>query len=182
MRIVLTFFLAFTPITSTADNNPHTDPTAYILSKFESHDIVFLGTRHQQPRIEAFLSSLIPSLQSAGVSHICLEIPSDQQAALDNNLAEIQLWPQIDSPEYRGFLEAIKNNTSLTPVAIDLPKSRFNQGISRDEYMARMIAPNTKILVILGNRHVLKKIDWEDHVPSQGKTIYEKLSERFPGV
>lgn len=77
---------------------------------------------------------------------------------------------------------------SLIPMAINLPESRFNQGISRDECMAQMIAriyeddPNMKSLVIIGNRHVIKKLYWEDHVPSQGKTIYQYLDERFPGI
>jgi uncharacterized iron-regulated protein len=191
--IALTFLLAFTPITSTADDKPHTDAAAYALSKFKSHDIVFLGVRHKQPRIENFISNLIPYLQSAGVSHVCLEIPSDQQGNLDHYmktgqvLSEIQLWPQIDSPEYSRMLLTM-HEASLIPVAIDLPETQFNQGISRDEYMAQMIAgiyeddPDKKILVILGNRHALKKVDWEDHVPSQEKTIYQDLNERFPEI
>jgi len=188
--IVLIFLLAFIPIkpaNSIVDNNSHTGAAAYVLSKFKSHDIVLLGTRHRQPRIKEFISSLIPSLQSAGVSHVCLEIPSDQQDNLDNNLSEIQLWPQIDSPYYRSLLQAL-HDASLITVAIDLPETRFNQGISRDEYMAKMIAkiyednPDKKIIVILGNRHVLKKLDWKDHVPSQGKTIYQDLNEQFPGI
>jgi uncharacterized iron-regulated protein len=190
--VLLAFLLAFTPITSTAESY-HLDSTAYILSKFKSHDVIFLGVRHKQPRIEHFISNLIPYLQSAGVSHVCLEIPSDQQDKLDHyrktgqGLSEIQLWPQIDSPEYSRMLLTM-HEASLIPVAIDLPETRFNQGISRDEYMAQMIAgiyddhPDKMIFVILGNRHVLKKLDWENHVPSQGKTIYEDLSERFPGI
>lgn len=191
----LTFLLAFTlifPAESRADEYS-IDAVAYILGKFESHDIVFLGTKHKQPPILHFISGLIPNLYKAGVSHVCLEIPSDQQGNLDHymqtglGLTDIVLWSQIDSPEYRSLLETM-HDESVVPVAIDLPESGFNQRISRDEHMAQMIAglynadPGKKILVILGNRHVSKKLDWKDHVPSQGKTIYQDLNERFPGI
>ncbi len=48
--------------------------------------------------------------------------------------------------------------------------------------MARSIAgvfesnPNPKMLVVIGNNHVLKKLDWQDHVVNHYKSIREYLS------
>ncbi len=50
--------------------------------------------------------------------------------------------------------------------------------------MARSIAkifkknPNAKMLIITGNNHVLKKLDWQDHVPNPHRSIREYLSEK----
>ena len=60
------------------------DPRAYILDKFQSHDLVFLGTRHKREPILQFISNLIPILHDAGVTHIGLEICSDQQDKIDH--------------------------------------------------------------------------------------------------
>jgi len=56
----------------------HHNPQSYILTKFQSQDIVFLGTRHKQPPILQFISDLIPKLHHTGVTHIGLEIASDK--------------------------------------------------------------------------------------------------------
>lgn len=170
---------------------------AYIRDKFKSNDIVFLGEKHRQPPILNSISELIPSLKDAGVSHICLEISSDQQGRVDHyllsgeGLQEIQIWPQIDCPEYRCILKTIRGlpkNKSIFPVAIDLPEDKFKEEISRDEYMSQEIAKllkgNTgkKVLVVLGNLHVLKKLDWEDHLISKHKSIREYLTGFHPGI
>ena len=62
----------------------NTVSVSYILEKFKTNDIVFLGTSHQEPSILNFISNLIPELNKAGVSHICLEVPSDQQNNIDH--------------------------------------------------------------------------------------------------
>ena len=51
--------------------------------KPQFHDIVFLGTRHKQPLILNFISDLITALHNSGVTHIGLEIISDQQGKID---------------------------------------------------------------------------------------------------
>ena len=44
--------------------------------------------------------------------------------------------------------------------------------ISRDEWMARSILavfetePAAKMLVLVGNLHTVKKLEWEEHVPN----------------
>ncbi len=113
-------------------------------------------------------------------------IASDQQGKNDqfiktgNGLSATNIHPQIDSPEYRYLLNVIKDlklSKRTIPVTLDLPESKYSGEISRDEWMARSIAgvfkenPNTIMLVVVGNNHILKKLDWQDHVPNPNRSI-----------
>ena len=199
MKTVLLAFLAYmvliAPLDSFAsDHIPiNHNPKSYVLSKLQTHDIVFLGTRHKQPPILIFISELITALHDSGVTHIGMEIESDQQGKIDQfmkndaGLDEIQIHSQIDCPEYRNLFNVKRGldpDKSPTPVALDLPKSKYKENISRDEWMTESIAgvfeanPNAKMLVVVGNNHVLKKLDWQDHVPNQYRSIREYLSEK----
>ena len=102
---------------------------SYILTRFQSHDIVFLGTRHKQPPILEFISELITVLHNFGVTHIGLDIASDQQGKIDQfmktgaGLYDIQIHSQIDCPEYRNLLKVLRAlgpNKRTIPVAQDL--------------------------------------------------------------
>lgn len=143
----------------------HHNPQSYVLTKFQSHDIVFLGTHHKQPTILEFISQLITVLHNSGVTHIGLAIATDQQTKIDqflitgNGLNAIQIHPQIDCPEYRNLLNVVRDldrNNRPTPVALDLPKSKYGGKINRDEWMAESIAgvfqtnSNAKMLVLPG--------------------------------
>jgi hypothetical protein len=155
-----------------------------------------LGTRHKRDPILQFISDLIPTLHDAGVSHIGLEICSDQQDNIDHfietgsSIADIKIHPQIDRPGYRDLLKHIQSldkDKRSDVVAIDLPKSQYGQ-MSRDEYMVESIVgifgnhPGAKVLVVVGNNHVLKKLDWQVHVPSKTESIRSYLSEVFPEI
>jgi len=71
-------------------------------------------------------------------------------------------------------------------VALDLPHSMYEGNISRDEWMARNIseifgpASNKKMLVIVGNLHVLKKIAWENHIRDAHGFIRSFLNQSSP--
>ena len=102
-------------------------------------------------------------------------------------LNDIKIHSQIDCPEYRNLFNVIRDtepDKRPTPVALDLPKSKYSESISRDEWMAKSIAkifqqnPNAKMLVIVGDNHILKKLDWQDHVPNPHRSIREYLSEK----
>ena len=164
-----------------ADYRIHNNPKEYVLDKFQSYDLVMLGTRHKRDPILQFISDLIPVLHDVGVTHIGLEICSDQQEKIDHfvktgsGLTDIEIHSQIDCPGYRNLLRQIQGldkDKRPAVVAIDLPKSQYDQ-TSRDEYMVESIAgvfgnmTNAKILVVLGNNHILKKLDWEDQVPNE---------------
>jgi len=169
------------------------NPQSYVLTKLKSHDIILLGTRHKQSPILKFISDLITVLHDSRVTYIGLEIESDQQHKIDKfiktgaGLSDIQIHSQIDCPEYRNLfnaLRALDPNKRPTPIALDLPKSKYKEPISRDEWMAKSIAkiyqnnPNAKMLVVVGDLHILKKLDWQDHVPNPHRSIREYLSEK----
>ncbi len=182
-------------VAQAGDLDFHGDPQSYVIEKLKSHDIVFLGTRHKREAILKFVSDLIPRLHEARTTHIGLEICSDQQGKIDSflktgsGLNDIKIHPLIDCAEYRTLITTIRSldqNQRPAVVALDLPKSMYQGEINRDEWMARSIArifhrnPNAKILVIVGNLHVLKKIEWEDTVPNAHGSIRSYLNELTP--
>ena len=128
---------------------------------------------------------------------IGLEIPSDQQSHIDKymntgiGLMDIYVHPQIDCPEYRDLLKKLHGlnaANSLSGVALDLPKKLYGGKVNRDEWMARTIAdtfsgnPTAKMFVVVGNFHVLKMIDWQDHVPKKTGSIREYLDRLSPSL
>jgi len=192
--LLIPIFIFIIPqFTHAAEYNPNYHPHSYVLNQLKSHDIVFLGTRHKQTPILEFISDLIPKLKESGATHIGLEIASDQQdniikfIKIGAGLSDIQIHQQIDCPEYRNLFTVLRNidlNKRPVPIALDLPKSKYSESISRDEWMAESILkifkknPNAKILIIAGNNHILKKLDWQDHVPNPHRSIREYLSEK----
>ncbi len=169
----------------------HKDPQSYLLQKISSHDIVFLGTTHKREAILKFVSGLIPRLHNTGTTHLGLEICSDQQGKIDsflqtgNGLDEIKIHPLIDCTEYRALFMKIRSldkGKRPTVVALDLPKSMYQGETNRDEWMAHSIArifhrnPNAKVLIVVGNLHVLKKIEWENRVPDPHGSIRSYLN------
>ena len=160
-------------ISAAAGNEELFPPADYLHSKLQQNDIIFLGTTHKKPAILEFIAELIPSLKGLGVSHIGLEIPSDQQEKIDafmltwKGLDAIQFHPQIDCPEYRCLFEVLRKSDGPTTVAIDSPYSVHGGDISRDEWMAQSLLavidenPSARILVIVGSFHTLRKLEWE---------------------
>ncbi|MGA1842173.1 MAG: hypothetical protein ACMUIU_16250 [bacterium] len=144
-----------------------------------------------------FISGILPRLHEAGVSHLGLEIASDQQPYIDHymecgtGINNIKLHHTIDCPEYRNLLKVIKKSgwkDVLKPIALDLPPSLYESHWNRDEYMAMSICnvldknPDSKLLVVVGNLHVLKNIAWDENVPNKYGVIRSYLSEYDPDL
>lgn len=195
--LIILLFFAFNKIGYGSDYHAYADVELFILEKLKTHDIVFLGTTHKKPAILQLLSEIIPLLHGTGVTHVGLEMASDQQAQIDKfiqtgkKLTDIQIHPQIDCPEYRNLLAklgALNPSIRPTPVALDLPKSKYKDNVSRNEWMAETIAnvfkgnPRAKMLVVVGNLHVLKVLNWQDHVPNKHRSIIEYLNDDMPGI
>ncbi|MDX2452515.1 hypothetical protein [Desulfosarcina sp.] len=194
MKLLCIAFMLFLPALSVAATSELFPPADYLHSKLQQNDIVFLGTTHKKPEILSFIADLTPSLKGWGVSHIGLEIPSDQQEKIDvfmktgQGLDDIKLHTQIDSPEYRRLFQVLRKSGGPIPVAIDLPSSMYKGTVSRDEWMARslLIVLNrnlsAKILVIVGSLHTLKKLEWEDQVPNKHLSIREYITRERPST
>ena len=162
---------------SASEHKIYSDPRLYVLERLKSSDIVFLGMTHRRPPLLEFVRNLLPRLHEAGVTHLGLEIPCDQQRSIDRfldtgeSLDQIVLHPQIECVEYRNLFRAIRRLSKArrpAVIALDLPTtSLFSSKVSRDEWMARSIeglfrSQGAKVLVVVGNLHVLKYIEWED--------------------
>jgi hypothetical protein len=74
-----------------------------------------------------------------------------------NELSDIEIHPQIDCSEYRNLFNVIRGlgpDKRPTPIALDLPKSKYGLKIGRDKWMAESTTsvfdpnPNTKMLVL----------------------------------
>jgi len=194
---IIPFYLICTSIVSGSDYKVNTNAQSFILEKLKTHHIVILGTTHRKPAILKFMSELIPALYDAGVTHIGLEISFNQQTKIDNfiqtgkKLTDIQIHPMIDCPEYRNLLiklATIDPNIRPKTIALDLPTSKYRGKISRDKWMAGSIMkvfdknPKAKMLVVMGNLHVLKVLNWQDHVPNQHRSIYGYLKDIMPEI
>jgi len=84
-------------------------PAEYIQTKLQQNDIVFLGTRHKQPDVLAFIAEIIPNLQKLGVTYIAVEVPSDQQDKIDTFM---KIGEGLDTVEFHvqicGAMERYK--------------------------------------------------------------------------
>ena len=188
LRHLIPIFLAcLVSIPANASYELYT-PTEYIQAKLKENDIVFLGTTHKKPRILGFIASLIPSLKGLGVTYIGLEIPSDQQERIDAYMQtgsgsdSIILHKQIDIPQYRHLFEVLRETSGPNPVAIDLPYTKQGGSISRDEWMSRTLLELLpgKILVVVGNLHIFKKLEWEEQVPNKNLSIRQYIEQERP--
>ena len=167
----------------------------YVLEKLRSHHIVLMGTIHQKPQILELTAQLLPLISATGVTHLAIEVSSDQQSNIDRfiqngtNLMDIRLHDSIDCAQYRRLFTVVRE---LPPhqrphiVAIDLPPSQYRGPIGRDAYMAKALSDmfqtrtDRKVLVILGSLHVLKKLDWLPRITDRQPSIRSLLEQRLP--
>lgn len=143
----------------------------FVMARIQTHDAVFLGTRHRRPKLLQFVGSLLTMASREGLTHVGLEIASDQQTSLDRFMAgtdgpeQIRIDPNIDCHAYRQLLIQIRS-CGLKAMALDLPRGKWSSAITRDQWMAHQLAntfdrsPEARFLVVVGNLHALKRIQW----------------------
>jgi hypothetical protein len=163
--------------------------------KIVSSDLILFGTTHRQAPILSLLADLLPQLAGLGVSHLALEIATDQQDRLDDLRAgrcepsDIAVHPAIDCPAYRRLFDIIRHLPAQDRPrlwAVDLPAAYYDGPISRDQWMARRLAaiwdrqPAAKVMVVLGSLHVLHKLDWQDHLAHQHAALRSYLETLHP--
>lgn len=173
------------------------DARTYVIEKLRGNDIVFMGTTHRQPAILGLMGRLAPLLSEAGVTHLALEISSDQQERLDHfmtsgsGLKRIRLPGAIDCQAYRRLLaELHRLGPRRRPrvIAVDLPESAYAGPDTRDEHMARVLletlqaVPGSKILAVLGSLHVLHRLHWKGRIAGGRQAVRTYLSGWRPDL
>jgi hypothetical protein len=69
-------------------------PDAYVLSKFEDHDVVILGERHKVKHQLEFVQSLIPDLYEAGVYFLATEFGRREDQPLIDSLLALPVYDE----------------------------------------------------------------------------------------
>ncbi|MBI9083151.1 MAG: ChaN family lipoprotein [Desulfobacterales bacterium] len=197
MKRIIVFFAALaaalpTPGTDASVAMRPVPAERFVMARIQTHDAVFLGTRHRRPKLLQFLGNLLTRASREGLTHVGLEIASDQQTRLDRFMAgtdgpeQIRIDSNIDCDAYRQFLVQIRA-CGLKAMALDLPRGNWSSAITRDQWMARQIAdtfsgnPGARFLVVVGNLHALKRIQWlAPNLPAGG--IRHTLSRLRPDL
>ncbi|MDA8137912.1 MAG: hypothetical protein M0036_04590 [Desulfobacteraceae bacterium] len=169
----------------------------YVLEKLRHNDLVFMGTTHKQPTILALMAELLPQLKAAGVTHLALEIASDQQNNIDRYLnrqagpEKIVLHQAIDCSEYRHLLQilaTLPQDQRPQVRAVDLPPDRYNGPADRDHWMADGLLrifqenPHAKILAEMGSLHVLRELRWLPRIAALHRSIQSLVRAQRPDL
>ena len=164
----------------------------FVMARIQTHHAVFLGTRHHRPKLLQFVGNLLAKASREGLTHVGLEIASDQQDALDRFMAgtagpeQIRIDPNIACHAYVRLLGQIRA-CGLKAMALDLPRGNWSSAITRDQWMARQLAgafsraPDARVLVVAGNLHAVKQIQWlAPNLPTGG--VPHALSKLRPDL
>jgi uncharacterized iron-regulated protein len=149
------------------------DPTSYLETKIADSGLILIGTQHKNALSHELISDALPALvRISGVTVLFVEIPSDQQTVIERyrkglcQAGDIVIHGIVDSPAYRKILARAKD-LGMEIIAVD---NSDRDRISRDQGMASRIFaylsshPGVKGLVVVGNCHVLKNLQWHGGV------------------
>jgi len=143
-----------------------------IVNQLKPNTITIIGETHKHPvSITLFQSLIYEYLKQHKCLTIGLEIASNQQTKIDQikqgraAVSDIKIPSMIDHPPYRMMISNLvklqKQNSCLKLIAID---AGDDINLGRDVWMAIKLAEQigkTPVLVLLGNLHSLKKVDWD---------------------
>jgi len=171
------------PLTSVAGN------IIPILNSLQSNSITIIGETHKHPEFLILFQSLISNhLKRNRCLTIGLEIASNQQPIIDEIkqgravVSDIKIPPMIDHPAFRKMInDLVKlqiNNECLKIIAID---AGDDINLRRDEWMAINLENQigvAPVLVLLGNLHSLKRVDWDLSMPKGSPFVAEIISSQ----
>ena len=160
-----------------------------ILDKIKPYGITIIGETHKHPESVTLFQSLISNhLKQNKCLTVALEIASNQQAIIDKIkqgravVSDIDIPSMIDHPPYRKMIDNLVKlqgiNECLKLVAID---AGDDINLRRDEWMAIKLAEQVgdiPVLVLLGNLHSLKRVDWDLSMTKGTPYVAEILSSQ----
>lgn len=185
MPCLLILLLVFLHCPIAYEDNPYKSVSTQILSLCGSCAVLILGERHQQPESLILFLDMAQQLIDRGEQILVgLEIPTVQQHALDTIIQKQEILPGLvppflDSPFYWGLLLALaelwqRASSRMAVVAID-------GKTDRDNIMATQITSHLatgkfdRAIVLVGNYHALRKIQWAEQVMQQTPFMAEQL-------
>lgn len=158
-----------------------------ILEVMRPGTITFIGETHQKTESIQLIQNLLSAISKR---HECLtlalEIDDRQQPIIDQviegkvSVSSINIPTMIDHPAFRRFIAKLSKpnfqQQCLKLIAID---TGIGTEFGRDEWMAEKLSElpqDRPILVLLGNLHTLKRINWtvESGTPSVAEILDRK--------
>jgi hypothetical protein len=145
------------------------DPGRYLVEKASQNKLILIGTHHKNPNIHNLIIDSLPELVDiSGIDTLFVEISYRQQHVINSFLkgeadaGDILISNIIASESYHQILSKARD-LKMKIIAID---NNDPSSLTRDEWMAVNVAthlhgnPQSKGLVIVGERHILKNIEW----------------------
>ena len=160
-HIILLLF----PVLSVAGN------LTVVLDSIKPHTITIIGETHRHTESINLFQALIKGyLKNNKCLIVALEIHSNQQSTIDRIIqgravvSDIEISSIIDHPAFRTMIDDLaiqqRNGACLKLLAITSGK---DIDMGHDEWMAINLTKHvgTPILVLLGELHTLKKVNWD---------------------
>ena len=167
------------------------DQTLTLSSLFGTNQILIIGESYGQSESTDFLAKTVAEYIAEGNCLVVgLEIPSDQQEALDSamrgkvSISDVEIDNVIDHDSYRemlvSFSDQIIAGKCLSVYAINPPSSI---PVTKDAWMEQEVVKiiNDKPVVLLvGNKHAVK--DYNSTDDESSKLLTQRLRARSFGV
>ena len=160
-----------------------------VVNQLNPNTITIIGETHKHPESITLFKSLISGyLKQNKCLTVGLEIVSSQQVIIDQVMkgravvSDIEISPIIDHPPFRKMINGLVNlqekGKCLKLIAID---AGDDIELRRDQWMAIKLAKQigkAPILVLLGNLHSLKKVNWDLSMTKGSTYVSEILSSQ----
>lgn len=154
-----------------------TDIAQSISSLCQKSPIILLGEQHQQPNSQKLFLDLIRHYGQDGDNvFVGLQLPADKQLNMEFTMlgaTDFSYIPStIDHPAYREMIYsfgAMKKN--VTVKAIDAGDDEDNRDLAMSKNLQTALDSGKykKILVLVGNNHVIKSIKWHEDLGDRDK-------------
>jgi hypothetical protein len=169
LAFVLCTGFRYTPAIDELAESSGKHPASYLVQKAALHRLILLGTKHNNNQMNDLIYDALPGLvKEAGINTLFVEIPSNQQDVIELfrkglcPASEIKISEIITSHTYLKIISKAQE-LGMDIIAIDNDE---NRQITRDQWMASRVSdylalhPGSKGMVIVGNYHVFKNVEW----------------------
>ena len=170
---LLLLFL-ITTLTASIAQSASTNTIDALATLCQDRTIILLGEPHHEPNSQILFLDLVRHYVERGDRvYVGLEVPADKQTQLDDALAGGRdfsfISPIILHDQYEEMIHALGGvEGEITVQAIDASESEpiRDASMSRNVQSAVYSGKYDKILVLVGNVHVIQNIQWHKDITS----------------